>query len=141
MTDTPKKRGRGRPKKSEIAAKKPGGRVKRGRPPGEAAVMAEYKARMLASPKSEQVLHTVLTVANDPDHKNWSAAAKMVMDRLVPQSMFEDKLGGKSPSIEINLNFDDTPTSHSVRSRRGEDDEPVDVEFSSVPEQGGEDEG
>lgn len=130
--DPPPKRGRGRPKKSEIEAKKPGGRKKRGRPPGELAVMNEYKARMLASPKSETVLQTVLDVASDPDHKNWSAAAKLVFDRILPASAFEDKLGGKSPSIEINLNFDETPASVDVGGSDERASSAVDVEFSEV---------
>ncbi len=45
MTDTPS-RGRGRPKKAEVAAVKKGNRAVRGRPKGDAAVMNEYKARM-----------------------------------------------------------------------------------------------
>jgi len=98
------KRGKGRPKKAEIAAKKKGNRGKRGRPPGDAAIINEYKARMLASPKSELVLSTLLDVATDPDHKHWTAATKMVMDRLLPASYFEkDKLSGGRPSIEINI--------------------------------------
>ena len=43
------KRGRGRPKKGEIVAKKKGSRGIRGRPKGDAAIINEYKARMLAS--------------------------------------------------------------------------------------------
>ena len=131
-SEPPKKRGRGRPRKSEIQAKKPGGRGKRGRPPGELAIMNDYKARMLASPKSESVLQTVLDVASDPDHKNWSAAAKLVFDRILPASAFEDKLGGKSPSIEINLNFDETPTSVDVGKEDDGASGPIDVEFSEV---------
>ena len=50
-----RKRKRGRPKKSEIKAKKQGNRGPVGRPKGDAAIINEYKARMLASPKSKLV--------------------------------------------------------------------------------------
>ena len=78
MTDTPK-RGRGRPKKTEVAAVKKGNRAVRGRPKGDAAVMNEYKARMLASPKSAKVLESIFNAALDDDHKNQAAAWKLVM--------------------------------------------------------------
>ena len=54
MTDVVKKRGRGRPRKSEVAAVKPGNKGQVGRPKGDAAIINEYKARMLASPKSRK---------------------------------------------------------------------------------------
>ena len=60
MTDVVKKRGRGRPRKSEVAAVKPGNKGVVGRPKGDAAIINEYKARMLASPKSRRVLETIL---------------------------------------------------------------------------------
>jgi len=120
------KRGKGRPKKAEIAAKKKGNRGKRGRPPGDAAIINEYKARMLASPKSELVLSTLLDVATDPDHKHWTAATKMVMDRLLPASYFEkDKLSGGRPSIEINI-------SGLEASIANPDSDITDVEYSTV---------
>ena len=118
MSDTkqPAKRGRGRPRKSEIEKKKPGGRGKVGRPKGDAAIINEYKARMLASPKSEAVLEKIFDVALDDDHKNQAACMKMVMDRVLPISHFEkDKkqsgvsgvnititsANGESPSVAI----------------------------------------
>ena len=60
----------GRPKKTEIEKKKRGKRGVMGRPKGDAAVMNEYKARMLASPKSRKVLDSILNAALDDDHKN-----------------------------------------------------------------------
>ena len=45
----PVKRGRGRPKKGEIVAKKKGNRGVVGRPPGDAARINEFKARLLAT--------------------------------------------------------------------------------------------
>ena len=104
MTDTPK-RGRGRPKKAEVAAVKKGNRAVRGRPKGDAAIMNEYKARMLASPKSAKVLEAIFNAALDDEHKNQAAAWKLVMDRVAPTALFEKdviKDGGRS-AIQINI--------------------------------------
>lgn len=92
----PAKRGRGRPSNAELAAKSPGGRGKVGRPKGDAAIINEYKARMLASPKSEAVLQKILDVALDDEHKNQAACMKLVIDRILPASYFEKdkKTGG-----------------------------------------------
>ena len=127
-TSLPKKRGRGRPRKSELAAKSKGGRGVRGRPKGDAAIINDYKARMLASPKSESVLQKILDVALDDDHKNQAACMKMVVDRILPSSYFEkDRLSGGKSSVEVNLNFS-TPEKVEIK----EEDEPIDVEYTSV---------
>jgi len=96
---------RGRPKKGDVLAKKAGNRGKVGRPKGDAAIMNEYKARMLASPKSAKVLETILSAALDDEHKNQAAAWKIVVDRMLPVGMFEKDVlasGGKN-SIQINI--------------------------------------
>ena len=99
-----KRRGRGRPKKTEIAAKKRGGRGKRGRPPGDAAIINEYKARMLASPKSNKVLETIFDAALNDEHKNQAAAWKLLMDRMLPVSYFDkDKADGGRSAIKISI--------------------------------------
>tara|TARA_R100000951_G_scaffold100748_1_gene91652 strand:- start:4 stop:456 length:453 start_codon:yes stop_codon:yes gene_type:complete len=100
-----RKRSRGRPKKKEISAKSKGGRGVRGRPKGDAAIINEYKARMLASPKSAKVLETIFDAALDHDHKNQAAAWKLVMDRVLPVGAFEREVtkdGGRS-AIQINI--------------------------------------
>src|SRR5210317_1754529 len=100
-----KKRGRGRPRKSEVAAVKPGNKGVVGRPKGDAAIINEYKARMLASPKSRKVLETIFDAALDHDHKNQAAAWKLVMDRILPVGAFEKEVvkdGGRS-AIQINI--------------------------------------
>ena len=85
----PPKKKRGRPPKAAVIAKKAGSRVARGRPKGDAAIINEYKARMLASPKSVKVLNTIMDAALNDDHKNQAAAWKLVMDRMLPVSAFE----------------------------------------------------
>lgn len=98
-------RGRGRPKKTDVAAVKKGNRGVRGRPKGDAAVMNEYKARMLASPKSAKVLEAIFNAALDDDHKNQAAAWKLVMDRVAPTAMFEKEVvqGSNRSAIQINI--------------------------------------
>ena len=105
MTTEVKKRGRGRPRKSEVAAVKPGNKGVVGRPKGDAAIINEYKARMLASPKSRKVLETIFDAALDNDHKNQAAAWKLVMDRILPVGAFEKdvvKDNGRN-AIQINI--------------------------------------
>lgn len=96
-------RKKGRPPKSELSSN-----IKRnavGRPKGDAAIINEYKARMLSSPKSRKVLDAIFDAALDNEHKNQAAAWKLIVDRIVPVSSFEQdviKQGGRS-AIQINI--------------------------------------
>lgn len=102
--DLPTKKRRGRPPKSEIVSRKRGTVGTRGRPKGDAAIINEYKTRMLTSPKSKRVLESIFDAALDDDHKNQAAAWKLVMDRVLPTSYFEkDKLGGSKGGINISI--------------------------------------
>jgi|TARA_R110000787_G_scaffold7640_1_gene25880 hypothetical protein len=97
------KRKIGRPPKSELSNNTKRNAV--GRPKGDAAIINEYKARMLSSPKSRKVLDAIFDAALDNDHKNQAAAWKLVVDRIVPVSVFEQevvKQGGRS-AIQINI--------------------------------------
>ena len=105
MTAESKKRGRGRPRKSEVAAVKPGNKGQVGRPKGDAAIINEYKARMLASPKSRKVLETIFDAALDNDHKNQAAAWKLVMDRILPVGAFEKDVVKDSGRNAIQINI------------------------------------
>ena len=94
---TPKKKGR--PSKDRLAEVK-----KRpvGRPKGDASAIEEFKARLMASPKSRKVLDSILDAALDDEHKNQAAAWKLLVDRMLPMSYFEkDKAGGSRPSVNI----------------------------------------
>jgi hypothetical protein len=105
MTNEIIKRGRGRPCKSDIAAVKPGNKGKVGRPKGDAAIINEYKSRMLASPKSRKVLETIFDAALDNDHKNQASAWKLIMDRVLPVGAFEREVikdAGRN-SIQIHI--------------------------------------
>lgn len=100
-TDTGKRKA-GRPKKSELTEIKESRSV--GRPKGEAAIINEYKLRMLNSPKSAKVLEAIYDAALNDEHKNQAAAWKLIVDRIVPVSSFEAaKQGGGTPQISINI--------------------------------------
>ena len=92
----------GRPKKSDITEIKEARSV--GRPKGDAAIINEYKLRMLNSPKSAKVLEAIYDAALNDEHKNQAAAWKLIVDRIIPVSAFETaKAGGNTPQISINI--------------------------------------
>ena len=122
---------RGRPPKSEIVSRKRGTVGTRGRPKGDAAIINEYKTRMLTSPKSKRVLESIFDAALDDDHKNQAAAWKLVMDRVLPASYFEkDKLGGSKGGINISITGVGGETT-VISSATGEDGA-EDVDFIDV---------
>ena len=131
--EVPKKRGR--PPKAKTDALKKGNRVARGRPKGDAALINEYKSRMLASPKSAKVLESIFNAALDDEHKNQSAAWKIIVDRIMPVGAFEKEVlkdGGRN-AIQINITG---LTGAEVTSTQGsvngvpEDQDIIDGEFS-----------
>ena len=98
--NVPVKRKRGRPRKSEI--EKPKNRPI-GRPKGDHSAMAEMKQRFLARRDTNAVIESIFRAAQDDDHKNQSAAWKLIVDRILPISSFDkDKLGGK-PTVNITI--------------------------------------
>ena len=93
---------KGRPPKSDLKEIKESRSV--GRPKGEAAIINEYKLRMLNSPKSAKVLEAIYDAALNDEHKNQAAAWKLIVDRIVPVSAFEaTKQGSGTPQISINI--------------------------------------
>lgn len=104
---------RGRPKKTAIAEIKEQRSV--GRPKGTAAIINEYRDRMLASPKSAKVLEKVYEVALSDGHPGQMAAMKLVLDRIVPMSTFDaTKQAGSIPQISINISGLNSPTATVV---------------------------
>ena len=102
--DTKPAKRRGRPPKKDIVSRKKGTVGTRGRPKSDAALINEYKTRMLTSPKSKRVLESIFDAALDDDHKNQAAAWKLVMDRVLPASYFEkDKAGNSRAGINISI--------------------------------------
>ena len=97
-----------------------------GRPKGDAAIINEYKLRMLNSPKSAKVLEAIYDAALNDEHKNQAAAWKLIVDRIVPVSVFEaQKAGNSMPQISINISGLNSPTIST-------DDEVIDVESTDV---------
>lgn len=99
----PEKKKRGRPRKSEVEAKKAGNRGKVGRPAGDAARINEFKARLLAT-SGDKVINKIIQIALDDEHQGQMAALKMCMDRVLPVSYFEkDKTTGGRNSVSITI--------------------------------------
>lgn len=99
----PIKRKRGRPKKSEVEARKKGNRGKVGRPAGDAARINEFKARLLAT-AGDRVIDKIIHVALDDEHPGQMAALKMCMDRVLPMSYFDkDKAGMGKSQVSITI--------------------------------------
>ena len=107
---------KGRPPKKKLVSNKKGHRNAVGRPKGDAAIINEYKARMLSSPKSAKVLEAIFDAALDNEHKNQGAAWKLVIDRIAPTSAFEQEVtkGGGRNAIQINISGLGTPDTTEV---------------------------
>ena len=119
---------KGRPKKKDVVSKTTGNRNKVGRPKGDASIN-DYKARMLASPKSRKVLDSILSAALDDDHKNQAAAWKLCMDRLLPVSYFEkDKATGGKSAINISI----TGVGGETTIISGNEQEPIEGDYTDV---------
>ena len=121
---SPPKRKRGRPRKTDIEAKKHRNAV--GRPPGEAARIKEFYARLLST-SGEKVIETVLRKAMDDTDKDQVACLKMCIDRLLPLSHFEKDKAGRSNAIQVQIVTTGAP---QIAARETEqiDYEVVDVE-------------
>ncbi len=102
-SNPPKKRGR--PRKNLVDSKTAGKRNKVGRPKGDAGIMNEYKARMLASPKSAKVLEAIFDAALDNEHKAQAAAWKLIVDRILPVGAFEKEVIKDAGRNAISINI------------------------------------
>jgi len=98
---------RGRPTKAAIAKKKNPGIV--GRPPGDAARIAEFKARLLAT-AGDTVITKIIETALSDGHPAQGAMLKFCGERLLPLSSFEAKSGSGSPQISINITGINSPS-------------------------------
>ena len=98
----PKKRGRGRPRKTDVDAKKKRNVV--GRPPWEAARIKEFHARLLAT-SGETVINTIIKKALDNEDKDQVACLKMCIDRVLPMSYFEKGRDAGRGSVNIQISM------------------------------------
>jgi hypothetical protein len=127
LSDTdnvPKKRGRGRPRKTEVEAKKKRGVV--GRPPGEAARIKEFHARLLAT-SGETVINTIISKALDNDDKDQVACLKMCIDRVLPMSYFEKGKDAGRGSVNIQISMVGDAKAEVI-----DQEEPQDIEYETV---------
>lgn len=123
----PPKKKRGRPRKTEVEAKKRGNRGVRGRPPGDAARINEFKARLLAT-SGDKVINKVIQIAQDDEHPGQMAALKMCMDRVLPLSYFEkDKATGGRNAISITITGVGGDTTIVGNDEKTEEGEIIDV--------------
>ena len=76
--------------------------VKRGRPAGMRARQLELKQTLLEHPDVPKVIETVIRAALDDNHKNQTAAQKILMDRMLPISAFEKAVDSRE---KINIVF------------------------------------
>jgi len=97
---------RGRPTKAAIAKKKNPGIL--GRPPGDAARIAEFKARLLAT-AGDTVITKIIETALADGHPAQGAMLKFCGERLLPLSSFDAKSGGGTPQISINITGINSP--------------------------------
>ena len=122
-----KKRGKGRPPKSEVAALKKGtiNNGKRGRPVGVAGRIEEFKARLLAT-GGDRIIDKIVSIALDDEHPGQVAALKMCMDRLLPMSYFDKKDGSSRGNIQITISTagsdNTTISSENVIEEQGYED-------------------
>jgi hypothetical protein len=125
---TPSGNKKGRPPKSDLKEIKENRSV--GRPKGTAAIINEYRDRMLTSPKSAKVLEAVFNAALQDGHPHQAAAWKLVLDRVAPLSAFDTSKGsnGGAPSISINISGLNSPTVETV-------EDVTDVEIKDVDTQ------
>lgn len=119
--NVPKKRGRGRPRKTEVEAKKKRGVV--GRPPGEAARIKEFHARLLAT-SGETVINTIITKALDNDDKDQVACLKMCIDRVLPMSYFDKGKDAGRGSVNIQISMVGDKQAEVI-------EEPQDIEYET----------
>ena len=76
---------------------------KRGRPAGMRARQLELKQTLLEHPDVPKVIETVIRTALDDNHKNQTAAQKILMDRMLPISTFEKAVDSRE-KINIVIN-------------------------------------
>ena len=119
---------KGRPPKKAVVSKTTGNRKGVGRPKGDASIINDYKARMLASPKSRKVMDAIFDAALDNDHKNQSAAWKLVMDRMLPISYFEKEKGGSGGRSAINISITGVGGETTIISGNEQQQDPLEGE-------------
>ncbi|CAB4141003.1 hypothetical protein UFOVP411_3 [uncultured Caudovirales phage] len=94
------RKGRGRPSKTEVAARES---RPRGRPPGEAAKMAALRSALLESDVGPRVVQKVIEVAMNDEHPAQGAMLRLLMDRLAPVSSFETASNDQTKTLQVSI--------------------------------------
>lgn len=127
MADDEEKGRVGRPSKALLEQTKKPGRV--GRPKGQTAILKDYRARMLASPKSRKVLTKILDTALEDGHPHQGVCMKIVADRILNMSHFQKEEASHGNKLEIVIKGLDVDVSEK------KEEEAVDAEFEEVSEE------
>ena len=77
--------------------------AQRGRPAGMRTRQLELKQTLLEHPDVPKVIETVIRTALDDNHRNQTAAQKILMDRMLPISTFEKAVDSRE-KINIVIN-------------------------------------
>jgi hypothetical protein len=125
----------GRPPKADIALAKNPGKV--GRPIGDAARMAEFKARLMGT-TGHRVIDKIIQVAMDDSHPAQSAMLKMIGERILPLGEFskDPDAANKKDGLTVNFIMDSGTKTISTsgaalnKAAREADTDVVDVEFN-----------
>ena len=71
---------------------------------GQLEKMKELRGRFLTDGNANTVMRKILEVAYNDEHPGQMQALKMCFDRMLPQSMFEEKKGNTDrPNISITI--------------------------------------
>ena len=98
-----------------------------GRPKGDATILAEYRARMLNSPKSRKVLDKLFEVALNDEHPHQVQCLKIIADRLLPAASFApEKTNTGLASISITMQTDSGIVNITAPNAPASDDDIID---------------
>lgn len=70
---------------------------------GQKQRMIELREKLLSEGNTANVLRKILEVAYNDEHPGQMQALKLCFDRMLPQSMFDDKSKMDKPVISINI--------------------------------------
>jgi hypothetical protein len=83
--------------RTKVAAPKPT------TPTGRDARIKEFRDLLLNATTGKKILERVISIATDDEHPGQMAALKMCVDRLVPQSYFENQKDQGRTQIAISI--------------------------------------
>jgi hypothetical protein len=86
-------------KANQLKARKPVGTAE-----GNKQRIQEFKDKLLSAKVGEAIIRKLISISQDDEHPGQMAALKLCVDRIVPQSIFEDKkMQADRPHISISF--------------------------------------